>query len=75
MRALAAELGWALVTPPKGNRRKLWLLNRVTYRADNAIERYFGRIKRLRGIANRYHQLAHVYLNQVLLARIHFMTR
>ena len=75
MRALAAELGWELVTPPKSNRRKPWALNRVAYRARNAIERYFGRIKRLRGIAIRYHKLAHVYFNQILLACIHFMTK
>ena len=75
MRALAAELGWELVTPPKSNRRKPWALNRVAYRARNAIERYFGRIKRLRGINNRYHKLAHVYFNQILLACIHFMTK
>ena len=61
--------------PTKANRRKPWPLNRAAYRARNAIERYFGRIKRLRGIANRYHKLAHVYLNQVLLACIHFMTK
>ena len=75
MRALAAELGWEFVTPPKSNRRKPWPLKRIAYRARNAIERYFGRIKRLRGIADRYHKLAHVYLNQVLLGCIHFMTK
>ncbi len=75
LRALAAALGWELVTPPKANRLKPWPLNRVAYRARNAIERYFGRIKRLRGIACRYHKLAHVYLNQILLACIHFMTK
>ena len=75
MRALAAELGWDLVTPPKANRLKPWPLNHEAYRARNGIERYFGRIKRLRGIASRYHKLAHVYLNQILLACIHFMTK
>ena len=75
LRALAAALGWELVTPPKANRIKPWPLNRVAYRARNAIERYFGRIKRLRGIACRYHKLAPVYLNQILLACIHFMTK
>ena len=75
MRALAASLGWELITPPKANRIKPWTLNRAAYRARNAIERYFGRIKRLRGIGNRYHKLAHVYLNQVLIACIHFMTK
>ena len=52
-----------------------WPLSRTAYRARNAIERYCGRIKRLRGIACRYHKLAHVYLNQILLACIHFMTK
>ena len=74
-RALAAALGWESVTLPRANRRKPWLLNRAAYRARNAIERYFGRIKRLRGIANRYHKLAHVYPNQIVLACIHLMTR
>ena len=64
-----------LVTPPKANRRKLWVLNRVAYRAPNEIDRFFGRIKRLRAIGNRYHKLGHVYLKQVLLACIHFMTK
>ena len=75
MRALGAELGWELITPPKSNRRKPWPLKRAAYRARNGIECYFGRIKRFRGIANRYHKLAHVYVNQVLLACIHFMTK
>lgn len=75
MRALAAALGWELVAPPKSNRRKPWPLNRAAYRARNAIERYFGRIKQLRGIACRYHKLDHVYFNQILLACIHFMTK
>ena len=75
LRALAAELGWELVTPPKSNRLQPWPLNRAAYRARNAIERYFGRIKRMRGVACRYHKLAHVYLNQILLACIHFMTK
>ena len=75
MRALAAELGWELVTPPKSNRRKPWPVDREAYRARNAIERYFGRIKRMRGIATRYHKLARNYLNQILLVCIHFMTK
>ena len=74
MRALAAELGWELVTPPKSNRRQTWPLKRAAYRARNGIERYFGRIKGFRGIADRYHKLVHVYFNQILLACIHFMT-
>ena len=60
-----ADLGWELVTPPTANRVKPWPLNRAAYRARNASERYFGRIKRLRGVACRYHNLAHVYFNQI----------
>ncbi len=62
-----------------------WLLERLSLvsgqpqmianRARNAIERYFGRIKRFRGIASHYHKLAHVYLNQIILAGIHCMTK
>ena len=74
-RALAADLGWELVTPPKAYRRAPWPLDRTAYRHRNAIERYFGRIKRLRGVDHRYHKLAHVYLNQIILACIHFMTK
>ena len=34
MRALAAELGWELVTPPKANRLDPWPLNLAAYRAQ-----------------------------------------
>ena len=47
----------------------------IANRARNAIERYFGRIKRFRGIASRYHKLAHVYINRIILAGIHCMTK
>ena len=75
MRTLAARLGWELVTPPRSTRLQPWPLNREADRARNPIERYFGRLKRMRGIATRYHQLARSYLNQILLACIHFMTK
>ena len=64
MHALAAALGWQLVTPPKTNRIKSWPFNRAAYRARSGNGRDFGRIKRLRGIANCYHKLAHVCPNQ-----------
>ena len=75
MRALAVEIGSELVTPPKANRRNPWVLTRLAYRARNDIECYFGRIKRLRGIAKCYAKLAQVCFNQVLLACVHFMTK
>ena len=74
IRALAAELGWEFVTPPKSNRLHPWPLKRADYCARNGIERYFGRIKRFRGIADRYHKLTHGSFNQIILACIHFMT-
>ena len=51
------------------------MLSRDCYRARNSVERYFGRIKRLRGIANRYHKHDHVYLKQVLLGCVHLMAK
>ena len=75
MRALAAELGWELVTPPKSNRRQPWPLSHAAFRARNGVNRYFGRIKRPPCITNRYHKLAYVYFNQVLLTCIHSMTK
>lgn len=54
---------------------KPWTLNRSGYRARNVIESYFGRIKRKRGVACCYQQLAHVYLNPNLLACIHITAK
>lgn len=75
MRALAAQLGWELVAPPRATWLRPWPVDREAYRARNAVERYSGRLKRMRGIATRYHKLARGYLNQILLACIHFMTK
>ena len=54
-----------------GQPRQALAAEPAAYRARNTIERYFGRIKRMRGIANRYHRLARCYFNQILLSCIH----
>ncbi len=64
MRALATALGWELVTPPKANRRQPWKLNRKAYRRRNAIERYFGRIKAMRGVHCQCRQRSYTSRNR-----------
>ena len=49
LRALAAEPGRALVTPPKGNWFEPCPLNSAAYLAPNALECYFDPFKRLQG--------------------------
>ncbi len=73
MCALAARLGWDLVAPLGPRRLLPWPLDREAYRARTAIERYLGRLRRMRGIASRYHKLARSDPNQILPACIHCM--
>jgi transposase len=54
--------------PPKVNRRWKPPFSRVLYRARNAIERMFGRLKDFRRIATRYDKLASNFLAAVHLA-------
>jgi hypothetical protein len=39
LRALASQLGWELVAPPRATRLQPWPLNREADRARNVIER------------------------------------
>ncbi len=66
------EMQSSLSVPTRAMQCAPWPLNRLAYRARNATS--VG-IKRLRGVATRYHKLAHVYLNHILFACIHFMTK
>lgn len=54
--------------PPRSNRRWKPCFSPVLYRARNAIERMFGRIKDFRRIATRYDKLAQNFLAAVCLA-------
>ena len=56
--------------PPKRNRRWKPCFSPVLYRARNAIERMFGRLKDFRRIATRYDRLAQNFLAAICLAAI-----
>lgn len=61
--------GKACIKPnPTRNVRKRY--DRTRYRNRNVIERFFGRIKRLRRVATRYEKKAANYLGFVWLAAV-----
>ena len=49
-------------------------LDRAANWERNLVERFCNRLKRVRGIAARYHKLDVVYLHMIYLACIHIMT-
>ena len=56
-RALAVELGYIPVVPPKRNRKNPWDYDKELYKQRNQVERLFRRIKRFRRIFTRYDKL------------------
>ncbi len=61
-RALAVELGYTPVVPPKSNRNNPWDYDKQLYKQRNQVERLFRRIKRFRRIFTRYDKLDVVFL-------------
>ena len=66
-RALALELGYMPVVPPKRNRKNPWSYDEQLYKQRNQVESLFRRIKRFRRIFTRYDKL-----NVVFLAFVYF---
>ena len=69
-RALAMELGYTPVVPPKTNRKNPWDYDKQLYKQRNQIERLFRRIKRFRRIFTRYDKLDVIFLAFVYFALI-----
>ena len=69
-RALATNLDWSPVVPPKQNRKEPWEYDRNTYKRRNEIERFFLRIKRFRRIFTRYDKLDIMFAGFILFAMI-----
>ena len=67
VRAAVNSSGATPNIPPKTNRRFKPPFSPVLYRARNAIERMFGRLKDFRRIATRYDKLATNFLAAVHL--------
>ena len=69
-RALAVELGYIPVVPPKSNRKNPWNYDKELYKQRNQVERLFRRIKRFRRIFTRYDKLDVIFLAFVHIALI-----
>ena len=66
---VAARGGWANI-PPRITRKGTFAFSRWVYRQRNLVERFFNRLKQMRGIATRYDRRADNYLAAVKLAAI-----
>ncbi len=53
--------------PAKRNRKKTFAFSPFLYRYRNLVERFFNRIKKVRGIATRYDKRADNYLAAIKL--------
>lgn len=70
MRAVAKELGYQPVVPPKKNRLDPWKYDKELYKRRNEVERFFRRIKRFRRVFTRYDKLDTVFAGFLLFAMI-----
>ena len=69
-RALAEELGYMPIVPPKSNRKNPWSYDKQLYKQCNQVERLFRRLKRFRRIFTRCDKLDIIFLTFVYLALI-----
>jgi len=69
-RALAVELGYIPVVPPKSNRKNPWGYDRELYKQRNQVERLFRRPKRFRRIFTRYDKLDIIFFSFVYFALV-----
>ncbi|MEC5325499.1 IS5 family transposase [Aurantimonas sp. A3-2-R12] len=60
---------WANI-PPKANRKETFSFSRWVYRQRNRVERFFNRIKHMRGLATRYDRRADNYLAALKLVGV-----
>lgn len=69
-RALAIELGYIPVVPPKQNRKEPWEYDKEIYKRRNEVERFFLRLKRFRKVFTRYDKLDIMFAGVILFAMI-----
>ena len=69
-RALARNLGFEPVVPPKSNRTEPWEYDRELYKRRNEVERLFRRLKGFRRVFTRYDKLDRMFLGFVVFALI-----
>ena len=69
-RALARNLGFDAVVPPKSTRKEPWEYDRELYKRRNEVERLFRRIKGFRRVFTRFDKLDRMFLGFVVFALI-----
>ena len=69
-RALARELGFEPVVPPKSSRAEPWEYDREMYKRRNEVERLFRRIKGFRRVFTRFDKLDRMFLGFVVFALV-----
>ena len=69
-RALARDLGFDPVVPPKSTRKEPWEYDRELYKRRNEVERLFRRIKDFRRVFTRFDKLDRMFLGFVVFALI-----
>ena len=69
-RALAEELGYIAVVPPKSNRKNPWSYDTQMYKHRNQAERLFRCLKRYRRIFTRYDKLDVIFFAFIYLTLI-----
>jgi transposase len=67
---VAARGAWAKL-PPRSMRKGTFAFSRWVYRQRNLVERFFNRIKQMRGSATRYDQRPDNFLAAIKLAAVH----
>jgi len=69
-RALAVELGYIPVVPPKSNRKNPWDYDEELYKQRNQVERLFRRLNRFPRLFTRYDKLDIIFLSFVYFALV-----
>ena len=70
IRSLIATRGaWANI-PPRSMRKGTFAFSRWVYRQRNLVERFFNRIKQMRGLATRYDRKPENFLAAIKLAAV-----
>jgi transposase len=66
---VAARGAWANI-PPRSTRKSTFAFSRWVYRQRNLVERFFNRIKQMRGLATRYDRRADNFVAALKLAAV-----
>ncbi|GGD37332.1 hypothetical protein GCM10011335_45180 [Aureimonas glaciei] len=70
IRAFLSDGGAWPNIPPRSTRKATFSFSRWVYRQRNLIERFFNRLKQMRGIATRYDRRADNFLEAIKLAAV-----